>query len=79
MTNKRKILERFFNTPTSLKFNQIEKILLHYGFTKKQGKGSHQKFKHPDIPIQLIFPVHNNDCKNIYKNFALMIINQYLT
>jgi predicted RNA binding protein YcfA (HicA-like mRNA interferase family) len=65
-----KLLLRFLVNPASLKFRQIEKLLLKLGCEKIQAKGSHVKFKHPLVKNDLIFPLHGCDCKKDYKELA---------
>jgi len=70
MPSINRLIFRFLLNPASLRFSQIERILLHFGCQTIQGKGSHVKFKHPLFPRLLIFPIHNNDCLNHYKKDA---------
>lgn len=58
MTSKEKLLEKFLQTPASIKYLQIEKLLLFFGFTKIESKGSHKKFKHNKLEKDIIIPVH---------------------
>jgi len=77
MSKQEKLVLKFLNNPASLTFGEIEKILLRFGFEKIQGKGSHIRFKKSDLRIELVFPVHNNDCKEIYKKEAKKVIETY--
>ena len=70
MTKIDKIVDQFFNRPTSLRYAEIEKALLHLGFEKIEAKGSHKKFKHSVLSHDLIIPVHNHKCKDFYKKQA---------
>ena len=67
MSKFEKKLRKFLDNPGSLKFAEIETLLLNSGFKITEAKGSHKKFKHPESK-GLSIPVHNNDCKLIYKN-----------
>lgn len=42
-------------------------ILIYFGFEKINAKGSHVKFKHPQLQNDLVIPIHNNECKDFYK------------
>jgi len=77
MSRQEKIILKFLKNPVSLKFKEIEKILLSFEFEKIQGKGSHIRFKTLDLRIELVFPVHNNDCKDVYKKEAKKVIEKY--
>ncbi|MDQ7009359.1 MAG: type II toxin-antitoxin system HicA family toxin [Candidatus Gracilibacteria bacterium] len=76
MTKKQKIIEKFKNNPGSLKFSEIQTILMNLGFEKIEAKGSHTKFKNKNININndIIIPVHNNDCKDFYKKQTYKIL-----
>jgi predicted RNA binding protein YcfA (HicA-like mRNA interferase family) len=67
MSQITKKVERFFKNPTSIKYLELESILIHFGFKKINAKGSHVKFKHPKLRNDLIIPVHKNECKDFYK------------
>ncbi len=74
MTSTVKLLEKFLNHPDSLRYREIEKLLIQLGFEKNEARGSHKKFKHPNLSTNLIIPVNNNDCKTFYKNLIAKII-----
>ncbi len=77
MTKKMKILLKFLRNPQSLKYREIELLLLRAGFKKMSAKGSHLKFVHSMTKRQIIIPVHKNDCKVCYKNRIAKIITKY--
>jgi len=77
MTKKDKLIQKFLKNPTSLHYQEIEKILLKFGFQKIHAKGSHNKFKHPLLQNDLIIPIHNKDCKSFYKKYSAKIVKQY--
>ena len=70
MTRLDKLKIKFQENPSSLKYSQIEKILIHTGHIKIPAKGSHIKFKHKHTKSDLIIPLHNNDCKDFYKKLV---------
>lgn len=65
-----KLVEKFLSNPTSVAYKDLKNILAYFGFEKIQTKGSHVKFKHFQLPYDLIIPVHNNECKDFYKKQA---------
>jgi predicted RNA binding protein YcfA (HicA-like mRNA interferase family) len=73
MSKYDKLIKKLLESPTSLRYSEIEKILIHFKFQKKQAKGSHVKFKHIEIN-DIIIPVHKNDCKDVYKKYVKNII-----
>jgi predicted RNA binding protein YcfA (HicA-like mRNA interferase family) len=76
MTKKEKLVEKFKNTPESVRYSELGIILAEIGFEEITTKGSHTKWKHPALIRDLVFPIHNNDCKGFYKSQALKIIQQ---
>lgn len=76
MTQEDKRLRQFFERPRSLRYREIELILISFGFEKITAKGSHVKFKHPFLPRDLIIPVHGHECDPFYKKLALDFIKQ---
>jgi predicted RNA binding protein YcfA (HicA-like mRNA interferase family) len=68
MTRIEKLTDKFLRHPKSLKYREIEQVLLYLGFIKTYGKGSHVKFTHPIFNANIIISIHNNECKKIYKN-----------
>ena len=76
MTSLEKLKNKFITNPSSLRYKDIEKILLYLGFKKISTKGSHTKFKHHKLGKDLIVPIHNNDCKEFYKKQIKKIIQK---
>ncbi|MCA9360113.1 type II toxin-antitoxin system HicA family toxin [Candidatus Kaiserbacteria bacterium] len=70
MTKKEKLVDKFLENPSSLKYSQLVYVLEYYGFIQIQAKGSHVKFKHPKLNKDLTIPLHNKECKNFYKQLA---------
>lgn len=74
MTRKQRLLQKFINNPKSLRYSQIELLLIALEFERIEAKGSHKKFKHRQLEQDLIIPVHNNECKPFYKQLVLKTI-----
>ena len=74
MSRKEKLIKKFLDCPRSLRYPQIEKLLLYFGFRLAGIKGSHRKFRHPNIRRDLIVPVHGGDCSRRYKHAIAKII-----
>lgn len=77
MTRKDKLLKRFLKNPQSLRYREIESILLDLGFTKRMGKGSHMIFVFHDLNITQVIPLHNNDCDKQYKKRISKLITKF--
>jgi len=71
MTRISKKVEKFYEEPETTKYPDLVDILIHHGFEKISTKGSHVKFKHPQIDADMVIPVHDGECKNFYKREAL--------
>ena len=78
MTQKDKLVGKFMQNPASLRYVQLIVVLEYYGFIQIQAKGSHVKFKHPKLTHDLVIPVHNNECKDFYKQQAKKCIEKII-
>jgi predicted RNA binding protein YcfA (HicA-like mRNA interferase family) len=67
MSRIEKLLQKFQKKPDSVRYADIETILLHVGCEKVSLRGSHVKFKHRTVRHDIVIPVHNNECKSFYK------------
>ncbi|MFA4930956.1 MAG: type II toxin-antitoxin system HicA family toxin [Patescibacteria group bacterium] len=76
MTSSEKLLRKFLDNPSSVRYGQIEKILSKLGFIKIYTKGSHVKFKHSQLRRDIVVPVHNNECKDFYKNEVAKVVRK---
>lgn len=78
MASINKLMIKLFNHPASIRFAELERLLLSLGFEKVFAKGSHVKFKHKLLDRDLVIPVHNNDCKEFYKVYAAKIVKKFI-
>jgi predicted RNA binding protein YcfA (HicA-like mRNA interferase family) len=67
MSQIEKLLQKFSRSPQTVRYSDIEKVLIYVGFEKIHTKGSHVKWKHKQLRHDVIIPVHNNECKKFYK------------
>lgn len=74
MSQKKKLLRKFLGNPVSLRYSDIQVLLLSLGFVLVSIRGSHQKWHHPGIKKTLIIPVHHGDCDSVYKIYILKCI-----
>lgn len=70
MTQQEKLLQKFMENPANIRYDELAKILESKWFFMIEAKGSHKKWKHEYLDEDLIIPVHNNDCKDVYKKKA---------
>ncbi len=73
MTSYEKLLLKFIENPQTLKFKDIEKIILKNWYEKTEWKWSHTVYK-KDWELPIIVAIHNNDCKNPYKKSIKKIL-----
>ncbi len=73
MTKVEKKLQKFFQNPDSLKYFEIESLFCRFNFQKIEAKGSHKKFKHPQL-TGISIPIRNHDCKPVYKKYVAKIL-----
>lgn len=78
MAKKGKLLKKFLRNPESLKFREIETLLLNFGYRLVRVKGSHHHYHHEQLSEKFVFPVHNNDCFKSYKRYLAKFINNKL-
>ncbi len=68
MTKQDKVIEKLLERPISLKYSEIEKLFLNNRFKIEQRKWSHKKITVKEEEEKyIIIPLHNNDCKYVYK------------
>lgn len=68
MTKEEKIIDKLLTRPTSLNYFDIEKLFNNKNFKIEERKWSHKKISYiHDETKFIIIPIHNNDCKDIYK------------
>jgi len=72
------LLSKFQTKPESVRYADLELILLHVGCEKINAKGSHVKFKNHKLRFDIVIPVHNGECKPFYKKQALKQIIKLL-
>jgi len=78
MSRIEKLLRKFLKNPESLKFKEIEKLLLYIGFEKIGINGSHHLFIHPLDSSTHSIPVHNSECKTVYKKKTCKLVHKLL-
>ncbi len=78
MSQIEKLLKRFVKSPYTIRYSEIEKVLWFLGFEKIPTKGSHVKWKHRGLHHDIVIPVHNNECKNFYKEQVCKTIQELI-
>ena len=60
MSKISKAVDRLKRKPADLKWREVERILIHYGYVMLEGDGSRLKCYHPDkIQVLIIHKPHN--------------------
>lgn len=67
---------KFLRNPLALRYDQIERVLLSFGFEMASMKGSHMKWRHKNLEGNIVIPVHHNNCKKVYKIVIAKIIKE---
>ncbi len=68
MTKKEKIKTNFINSPRTVFYQDIKSLLISDGFIFSWWKWSHVKIKNPKTWMTYIMPIHDGECKWIYKD-----------
>jgi len=79
MSQIEKLYKKFLTQPETLKYHELEKVLVYLNFERIEAKGSHVKFKHRKLTFDIVIPLHKNDCKNFYKKQARNQITSLIT
>ncbi|MDD3066875.1 MAG: type II toxin-antitoxin system HicA family toxin [Candidatus Gracilibacteria bacterium] len=78
MNQSQKVLAKFLRNPTSLRYSEVHKILIEFGFQHKRISGSHNIYQNITLPADISIPIHNNDCKDVYKKEVAKIIKKII-
>jgi predicted RNA binding protein YcfA (HicA-like mRNA interferase family) len=73
-----KIIAKFKIRPESLSYSDICKVLSFLGCEEINAKGSHVKWKHRQLSVDIIIPVHNNECNDFYKKQIRKLLDSIL-
>lgn len=74
MSSIEKFIKRFVDNPCTVRYAELERILLFAGYEKVPARGSHVKFKYKRLYADIIIPVHGGDCGGHYKKRAYKIL-----
>jgi predicted RNA binding protein YcfA (HicA-like mRNA interferase family) len=58
MTKREKRLEKIRRNPKDVSKNELDLVLTHYGFVRREGKGSHAVYQHPDEDTPIVIAAH---------------------
>jgi predicted RNA binding protein YcfA (HicA-like mRNA interferase family) len=58
MTKREKRLERIRRNPKHVSKDDVDYLLTDYGFVKREGKGSHTVYQHPDEATPIVVAAH---------------------
>jgi len=73
MSQLEKLIEKIKNAKASVRFVDLEKILLHAGYERLRQKGSHVHFRKAGA-LSLTIPVHNNKVKKVYAKEVINLL-----
>lgn len=58
MTKREKRLKNIRQNPKHVSKDDLEQVLLDYGFLRREGKGSHTVYQHPDEDTPIVVAAH---------------------
>lgn len=70
-----KLLERFRTVPTDFTWDELTRLLSHFGYSESKGKGSRRKFKASDRPTLILHEPHP---ARIVKQYAVRYVKETL-
>ncbi|MFD1425515.1 type II toxin-antitoxin system HicA family toxin [Kroppenstedtia sanguinis] len=74
MAGVKKLVQKMKNRPNGIRFNELEKVLNHYGYILVRSKGSHHHFRNDEgdvLPVPKEHPI-----KAVYIKEALKRIGE---
>ncbi len=71
MSRLKKLVEKIRNNPKNVRFNELDKILLHYGFEKRQPRGGSSHFTYKLGTTRLTVPFKQPYIGVVYVELAL--------
>ena len=74
MSQKEKLLAKLRQNPKNIRPEELEQILLWFGFEKREGKGSHTVYKRGEY--RMTVPYKKPFLKPIYIKLALEILDE---
>jgi predicted RNA binding protein YcfA (HicA-like mRNA interferase family) len=54
MTKREKRLEKIRRNPKAVSKDELDQVLNDYGFVRREGKGSHTVYQHPDQETPIV-------------------------
>lgn len=77
MSQRAKLLEKIWNNPKDVRFEDACKVALYLGFTAKGSKGSHNSYSLPGEPTGLNFQNRNGKIPTYQAHQLIEMIDKY--
>lgn len=79
MSKRDKLRQKLRTNPTDVKYQQLETLLIRFGFVLVRVKGSHHLFHYEDDTFSqsIIIPVHGKRVKPVYVTDVINILDKY--
>ena len=74
MSKLKKLLQRIQNNPKHVRFEELDKILSHYGFIRRQANGGTSHYYYNKGDKVLSVPFHQPHIKAIYVERAIELL-----
>lgn len=74
MSKLKKLLQKIKNNPKQIRFEELDKILLHYGFTRRQPSGGSSHYVYFKANKVISIPFHQPHVKGFYVERAIELL-----
>ena len=78
MSKLDKLLERIRNNPVTVSFDELDKVLRHYGFEPRQPKGGSSHTVYSRMGARITVPFKRPHVKKIYVTQAVALIDEII-
>jgi len=78
LSKLQKLLKRIKNNPKQVRFEELDKILSHYGFTRRQPGGGSSHYIYTIGTVVITVPYHQPHIKAFYVERAMKILEEVI-
>ena len=76
MTKRLKRLERIRSNPTNVRFEELDKLLIDFGFTRRQPRGGSSHYIYVREKLRLTIPMKRPHLKEVYVRNVLKLLDE---
>ncbi|GAW93293.1 toxin HicA [Calderihabitans maritimus] len=74
MTKLDKLLQKIKNNPKQVRFKELDRILIRYGFSRRQPRGGSSHYIYTKGTVRLVVPYRQPHIKSVYVERAIKIL-----